>query len=375
MSAGHDPFPVAPALLNWAMVRSRRPAHHFYRRFPLLSAWLREEQSPTLTQLESFAQAAFIPLGVLFLDEPPTETLPIADARTKRYSGTRRPSPELLDTIFACQRRQEWYGSHAQAKGTGPVSFIAASTVEAPVAPTANLIRGALQFSVEDRAPATSSYDAFRQLIRSTEDAGIMVMISGMVGNNTRHTLDPAEFRGFSLADPWTPLIFINSAAPDGGQILTLVRGLCRLLLGHTALSDAALDRPDGNAAETWCHMVAAEVLVPADTLQTLYRGPSYEAEVDRLSDAFKVSRGVVLHRILETGLLPAEEFRVVPAANDDPASGKFFDLPTRVSHRFARALITDTRTGRTLQHEALRLLGVKKYETYLRLGQELGVL
>jgi len=45
----------------------------------------------------------------------------------RRKAVVHTPTPNLLDTIYACQQRQEWYRDYAQANGGEPVELVGAS--------------------------------------------------------------------------------------------------------------------------------------------------------------------------------------------------------------------------------------------------------
>lgn len=377
--------PVSPEVLRWAADRSGRTVEDLEHRFPDLNSWERGERQPTFNQLEQFARATFTPFGSFFLTEPPADEIPIPDFRTMGNKQLEHPSPDLLETIFICEQRQEWYRQHAQSIGADPLLFIGSETVESPVASTANQIRETLQFTAEDRSQDASWTEALRRLIDSSEEAGILVMVSGIVGNNTHRILDPDEFRGFALSDPLAPLVFINGADTKAAQIFTLIHEICHLWLGQSALTDATMKDPAGNSVELWCNQVAAEVLVPVSALRDAYRGVLNTDELERLARVYKVSTLVVLKRIFDAGLLKWEAYRaayeveharaVDLARKRKTAGGNYYNTqPLRVSRRFARALINDTLSGRTLHRDAFRLLGTRKHETFVQLGKEVGV-
>ena len=108
-------IPVNPELLTWARERAGLESLALAGRFPKLSEWEAGELQPTLRQLEDFARAVHVAVGYLFLPAPPQEPLPIPDFRTLADRDLSRPSPNLLDTIYLCQQRQDWFRDYARA--------------------------------------------------------------------------------------------------------------------------------------------------------------------------------------------------------------------------------------------------------------------
>jgi len=99
----------------------------------------------------------------------------------------------------------------------------------------------------------------------------------------------------------------------------------------------------------------------------------------------FKVSTLVILRRLLDAGALdrPAfdrawaeERARLRELARSGAGGGDFYRTTlSRVSRRFARALVESTLEGQTLYRDAFRMLGVKKTETFNNIGREVGVI
>ncbi|NOZ68907.1 MAG: ImmA/IrrE family metallo-endopeptidase [Deferribacteres bacterium] len=374
---------VEPALLRWAIKRARLSTEDLQRKFPKIVQWEQRKAKPTLTQLENFAKAVRLPVGYLFLSEPPEERIPIPDLRTMSGTTQRPPSPDLLDVIYLCQRRQAWYRDYARSAGEETCPFVGSGTIDSPVEEAAEAMRQALNFGIEERQSCPSWTEALRQFIDHAEDMGVLVMISGVVGTNNRRRLDPGEFRGFALTDDLAPLVFINGADTKAAQIFTLAHELAHIWLGKSAVSDAGPDSAPPDRTERWCNAVAAEFLVPfQDLREYLHRKQPLE-EVQNLARRFKVSTLVILRRLLDakkisrqifTETYSREAHKLRERAKSSPGGDFYLTQDMRTSRRFVRSLIVSTLEGQTLYREAFQLLGIRKEQTFNEWKRRLGV-
>jgi len=374
---------VKPEMFRWACERAGRSLENLSHRFPKIELWSRGEASPTLKQLEGLAKATHTPIGYFFLQTPPVEHIPIPDFRTVGNTYIQHPSPDLLDTVYICQQRQEWYREFVRSIGEKPLPFVSSVTPTNDVEKSAASIRHTLGFDVEERRQMPTWTDALRRFIEQADTLGILVMVSGVVGSNNKRKLDPHEFRGFALADNLAPLVFINGSDTKAAQMFTLAHELAHIWLGQSALSDVQAVQVPENQIERWCNLVAAELLVPLTVLRNEYQksNPLHD-EISRLARYFKVSTLVILRRIHDAGGLKKEKFwqayheeleRLL--AFPGGSGGNFYlTQPARVSKRFARALVASTLEGQTLYRDAFRMLGFSKLETFHNLGRSLGV-
>ena len=372
---------VKPSLYRWASERSGLDMDELVRRFPKVREWMAGDRVPTLKQIEKFAQATGTAVGYFFLSEPPDEKIPIPDLRTIGDQAVIRPSGNLLDTIYQCQQRQDWYREYARSAGLQELEWIGSLQTSTPPAEAARKITRALSFSVERRGANWA--EAFTNLRNRAERAGVLVMVNGVVGSNNYRRLDPREFRGFALADTFAPLVFVNGSDTRAAQLFTLAHELAHIWLGGSALSDADLGIRTANPVEAWCNQVAAEILVPMLLLRSEF-DPNAEraAELQRLARKFKSSTLVVLRRIHEAGYLSWEEYRrsyldEYERAMESRGSsgGNFYNTqPVRVSRAFAQAVITSTLEDHTSYTDAFQMLGFKKTSTFYELADRLGV-
>lgn len=374
---------VKPAMLRWARERAGLEQEALAHRFPKLADWEREDARPTLKQLEDFAKATHAPIGYLFMSEPPVERIPIPDFRTIENRRIGRPSPDLLETIYICQQRQEWYREYLRSLREMPLPFIGSATLESNVEQVAGEIRHALGFEIEERRQCPTWTEALRRFIEQADRLGVLVMVNGVVGSNNHRKLNPDEFRGFAISDDFAPLVFINGADTKSAQMFTLAHELAHLWLGQSALSDMELASLPANLVENWCNRVAAELLVPLAVLREQLRpDENLGATLSRLAKHFKVSTLVVLRRIFDAGGLSREAFWQAYREElnrlltfQGTGGGNFYlTLGVRVGKRFARAIVVNTLEGQTLHRDAFRLLGFSKLSTFRELAHSLGV-
>lgn len=379
---------VRPPLLEWARARSGITEEDWDRRFPKYEAWLAGDAAPTLKQLEEFARKTHTPVGFLFLDAPPAEPVPIPDFRTvgDRPVGTGEVvSADLLDVVYTCQARQEWYRDHQLLNGERPLVFVGTATTATPTERAAAEMSDALGWDAETRTRCRTWDDALTRLRENAEAAGVLVMVSGIVGSDTHRKLDPDEFRGFALADAYAPLVFVNGADSKAAQVFTLAHELAHLWLGETALSDLDPASVRDNTVERWCNQVAAELLVPmAEFRAHLDASADVQSQLQTLAQHFRVSTQVILGRFREAGELTWDEYlhelgveraRVAAIVAERGSGGNYYNTkPVQIGKRFARALVASAMEGQTSYTEAFRLLGLKRASTFDGLADRLGV-
>lgn len=384
-----------------------------HKDYPL---WEKGKSSPTYRQLEMVAKKTYAPIGHFYLPEPPGEEgLPIPDYRAPGNNKPGKPSINLLDTIYTCQSRQDWFSDYAVAEGDLPLAFVGSAKLSDDPAAVGRKIRKKLGFSPSGAGNQKVRNPSLKELVEKAEDIGVLVMASGHVGANTLRKLDPEEFRGFALADRHAPVVFINGADAKAAQTFTLAHELAHIWLGVSALSNYTPDKPKQRKEETWCGKVAAELLVPMDAFRN-FLGPDSIAGnesalskvIPSLSRQFRVSPLVSIQRLLDGDYISKREFsnlcskeikankekaamrrarnyKSKPADSDKTArprkgsnkpvsSMAYVDrsVVSRAGYRFTAALVNDTVDGNTDYVEAMRLLDCKQTATIKSLAREL---
>ena len=139
-----------PVLL-WAARRARLHDDDLATRFNKWPLWLSGKAQPTLKQLEDFARLTHTAFGFFFLPQPPALALPVPDFRTLRDEALAEPSSDLLDTLYLCQQRQDWYRDHSRMHGLPALPFVGSASVQEAPEAVAQRMRETLGLSTEAR--------------------------------------------------------------------------------------------------------------------------------------------------------------------------------------------------------------------------------
>ncbi len=365
---------VKPELLRWAILRSGLPETELRKKFDKLDQWLAGDRSPTYRQLEHFAKKTMTPFGYMLLDSPPIEKLPVPDFRTIGDSPIDRMSPNLTDTLYSMQRRQSWMRDYVTEQRQDKLKFVGSASTATDFKSLAQRIRKELNLSA-DWAEHLSTWEETLKIFRAAiEKIGILVFSNSVVGANNHRPLDPEEFRGFVLSDEHVPLIFVNSADSKSARMFTLAHELAHVWLNQDGLFNLIRMMPSGDQTEKYCNRVAAEFLVPEYKLVERWPKAKRNRYPFRLIGKwFKVSPIVAARRALDLKLITRPEFfhfYQIDQANWQNLKTKQRKSPggphpdvvadSRLSRRFANALIASTNEGKTLYREAYTLIDMR---------------
>jgi Zn-dependent peptidase ImmA (M78 family)/DNA-binding XRE family transcriptional regulator len=329
-----------------------------------VSAW-EHDGKITFKRAQDLAEKAHAPFGFLYLPEPFEEGPPIPDLRTVTSARLRKPSVDLLETIYEAQQRQEWFREYLIAQGEEPLDFVGSISLNSNQEVAASRIRERIGFHSEIRANSRTWEEALALQIEQIENSGILVMRSGMVGNNTRRILSVDEFRGFALSDEYAPLIFLNGADSKAAQMFTLAHELVHIWLGESGISNLEETYAPHVGVERFCNSVAAKVLIPDAEINDLWpRARLQSSPWEWLGQRFKVSSLVVLRRLRDARLIAETTFhteykrqedRFARAAARQGGGGDYYAAQRyRVGTRLARAVIESTADGTTSFREAM---------------------
>ena len=129
-------------ILIWAVERIGKTADEYALENPKFQQWLEGTKLPTFKNIEQFAQKFHVPLGYMFLANPPQEVFPIPFFRNHvdRYHNI-----NVYDTIIEMQERQSWLSAYLRKMNFEEIDFVGTFSIKNDIQEACNKIRDILQ--------------------------------------------------------------------------------------------------------------------------------------------------------------------------------------------------------------------------------------
>lgn len=309
MAEVKEGLPITPAVVQWARERAGYSMDDAFRHFKKIAAWEAGEALPTYVQVEQMAERFKIPVAVFFFPKPPAVP-PIEQSFRTLTVEDFAAIPRTVRLFL--RRGQAMQINLAELNdGKNPAGRVISRDLK--FSPSTSLdkiaaeVRAYLGVSIDQQASWKGVDDAlekWREVFATR--AGVYVFKDAFRAPN---------YFGFCLYDDEFPIIYINNSSAKSRQIFTLFHELGHLLF-HTSgidiLDDQFINRLAGpeQKIEIICNGLAARVLVPDDVLDKMLTAAKIDRQLaTQLANFFSVSREVIYRKLLDRGLIDADEY------------------------------------------------------------------
>jgi Zn-dependent peptidase ImmA (M78 family) len=313
-----EPPRFEPAVLKWAREGRFGPRvetleAHWAASWTELSPsiiveWEKGIGQPTFSQIRKLAEIYKRPLAVFFLTSPPEEINNPPDLRTIGSEDNDVLSPEALLVIRKARRIQEVAATLLEELGEKPHFKYPRHTVNENASELAKQIRTDLNISLKEQTAFRTFEDFFEYLRVKIEGSGVITLKTGL-----QDSFSTADCRALSFADQLPYVILVNNKDSEGAKNFSLVHEFAHLLLRQAGICNNYKSFGAGrgiNPVEVFCNQFAASFLVPGNMLLShselrddkSLSNEQIDITAERLALEFKVSRVVILRRLLTLG-------------------------------------------------------------------------
>jgi len=302
MRAGVLEVPVAPTVLRWARETLGKTVDEVARRLDVgretVKSWETGAKRPTLKQLRELAVFCKRPLAAFFLPGPPVESPLPTDYRSLPQDITKPFSEETLLAIRRARRLQDISRDLAASLEEQPSPRIPRFSLTDDPRALSVVTRRHIGVTLDEQTSWQNPSEALAKWKRGIEAQDVLVL---------ELSFPIPEGRAFALSDDRFPLVVLNSNDTYHGRIFSLFHEYAHVSLHESGICDWS---EKGKTTEKFCNRFAGEFLVPQDALLAhpavagqRVRRLWDEDELSILARFFRVSREVVLRRLLTLGL------------------------------------------------------------------------
>jgi Zn-dependent peptidase ImmA (M78 family) len=339
------------------------------------------QDSPTESQLKKLARLYRRPVEVFNLPFIPKEFPKLKDFRKdKDELGT-----AVIFMMREIQAKQDWLHHFYAKNKSAKLPFVGRYNIKANPVAVARDIRKTLGINL-----ATNSLKPLKYWVEAAENKKIFVTLSSNF--HTRLKLDSDHFKGFAIASPFAPFIFINSEDWDHGQLFSLAHELAHIWIGVSGISNdtgIAGNTSDLHPVERFCNTVAIHTLLPEEDIKLFVpnKGEIQQKHIAKMGRKLGLSQRSIVLRAKDLGILDETQSKALLHSSDEAwkeflakearkpkSSGgpNYYIMQLRRNSKgFSNVVISTYNKGKLSGSEASRLLNMReanfgKFEGYL---------
>ena len=293
-----------PIMIKWARENAGFTLEELPDYLKDAEKWETGQDKPTWTDLRNMAKKYKRPSFFYFLSEPPKEDEDLiefrADDKIEEYS------PELRLEIRKAKSRRDAYIKIHEDMGMKIPNFSQYVSNEQNYIKLGQYIRKLLNVSFETQKKWILNSNGNRD---STHNSFLnhwkeILFGMGLLVFETKDVLE-SEISGCSLYYDNCPIILLNGKNYHNRRIFTLMHELAHLIRRESAICD--VDKH--NRKEIFCNKVAAEILIPKETLKDLdlFTKNKNNLRVANLSNFYGVSKQSIVYKLYDTRLISNE--------------------------------------------------------------------
>jgi Zn-dependent peptidase ImmA (M78 family) len=283
----------------------------------LVAAWEKGVDYPHPSHVKKLAEIYKRPTAVFLLPHPPEENPLPPDRRTFWKKGNEAFSPETLLVIRRARRIQELAAELEEELGQPKDFKYPRHEINEDPTLLAARMRRDLDISLNAQTKAKTYAEFFSYLRQKIEETGVITLKSG--GHNS---FPSEEARAFSFTDIKPYVILVNNKDTEGAKNFSLLHEFAHILVRDAGICDnfSSFNGQNGkiDTLEVFCNRFAASFLVPEADFREhrALRGrkeitlSEIEPIVKTLATSFKVSRFVILRRLLTFGIVTNKTYK-----------------------------------------------------------------
>lgn len=352
---------------------------------PRLKEILSESKEATFNDISDIAKELNIPTGLLLLEKPIDFGSRRPKFRTLNGDGVKLKD-SLRDTILDMEEKQAFLRQEVENE----LPFIAQFSLNSSVDEVVQAIRHSLKLEENFMLSLKDTTEARKYLREKITSIGVFVFFNGVVGGDTHRPLDEKEFRGFVLSDKKAPIIFVNQRDSENARVFTLMHELVHLFIGEEEiLTNEMADIVEANGysfskTEAFVNKITSEILAPKTVLTHLLEKENFFgtddklAVIDKIARKMKVSRSVIVRRLLTISIIDKPQFEEMNEALKERylsprRQGSGGDYKNKILFQIDRRFFSYVQQAlmqrRISYTEAFKVIGVS-YKGYKRLEE-----